>query len=476
MQITSITTKFLILLLIAFPVLLSSKVQALEIERIGTSSVDEKSLTFAEGPSSRFGLSVNGRTHQQTPLTTYRGYQYVTYFNADRRVCIGRKELPDGPWEVIQFKDHRFKTNDSHNTTVLGICDTDGTIHMAFDHHASRLNYRISKLGAAHAPDKVKWDVSLFGDILHTLGSVGADKSVTYPRFLPAPNGNLLFYYRAVTSGNGHGMLEEYNGDKHDWTPGLGEFIARDMGTYTVDGKKSPYRCPYLNSISYAGKRLHVSWIWRDRFEKTHPRNQHDLCYAYSDDNGRTWNNSAGNLIGETGKTFIHLNTSGLTVSPIPTNTGLSNQNTHFAYPDGSIHIVMLQRPKGGKRNVYHHHWRTPDGIWKSTALPFWGSRPKIVGTKDQSLILAYTGRNQLRLAKGVPNSDKTRWEWSAIKLPGAHSCYGDALLDYERWEAENVLSIYSQEEPAKAIRTKQSKPINGHPSPLTIVDYRLKK
>lgn len=443
------------------------------LERIWAGTVDREALTFAEGPATRFGNTVNGRTHQQEPLTSYRGWQYVTWFDADRKVCIGRRKLPVGRWEVIRFNDHRFKTNDSHNTAVLGICHGDGTIHMAFDHHASRLNYRISQPGAAHHPESVRWDASLFSGVLHTLGSVKPEKSVTYPRFFNAPNGNLMFYYRSVTSGNGDGMIEEYNGDRQDWTPGLGKFIARDIGSFKAGGKTSRFRCPYLNSISYSGDRLHVSWIWRDRFEKTNVRNQHDLCHAYSDDHGRTWRNSDGTVIGRTGTTFIHLNSPGLVVAPIPVNTGLSNQNTHYAYPDGSIHIMLLHHAQGTSRTVYHHHWRTPEGTWKSEALPLTGHRPKLVGTEDRTLFLVYTRGDQLRIAMGIPNPERSAWKWSDIKLPDPHPCYGDALLDLERWNSESILSIYSQQPPEKLVRTKQTSALDGHPSPLHVADYR---
>jgi hypothetical protein len=448
---------------------------AAEVERIWAGTVDGKALTFADGPATRFGNTVNGRTRQQDPIASYRGWQYVTWFDADRRVCIGRRKLPSGRWEVIRFQDHRFKTNDSHNTAVLGICDTDGTIHMAFDHHASQLNYRVSKSGAAHNPESVKWDASLFSGVLHTLGSVKPAESVTYPRFFNAPNGNLLLYYRSVTSGNGDGMIEEYNGDKQDWTPGLGKFISRDIGTFSAGGETSRYRCPYLNSISYSGNRLHVSWIWRDRFEKTHPINQHDLCYAYSDDHGRTWHNSAGTVIGETGKSFIHLDTPGLVVAPIPTHSGLSNQNTHYAYPDGGIHVMMLHHAQGSSRTVYHHHWRTAVGVWKSEALPFTGNRPKLVGTEDRTLYLVYFAGERVRIVKGVPNSDKSAWNWTDVTLPDPHSSYGDPLIDITRWNAEKIMSIYSQEAPSKTVRTKQSKPLDGQPSPLIVTDYRFK-
>ena len=456
----------------------SAQLQATQIRLVNASEVDKRTLTFAEGPAAKFSTTVNGRTHQQNPLVTYRGYQYVTYFDAQRRVCLGRRKLPDGKWDNIQFKDHKFKTNDSHNSAVIGICDKDGTIHMAFDHHATQLNYRISKIGAAHDPESVKWNAKLFSPVLHTLGTVKLDKRVTYPRFVPAPNGNLLLYYRSVTSGNGNGEIEEYDGKRHRWRRGMGPFIARDQGTYTFDGRTSQFRCPYMNNLSYAGDRLHASWIWRDRFEKTSAKNQHDLCYVYSDDNGRTWLNSDGKLIGRTGKKLINIDSPGLVVIPIPSGAGLSNQNTHYAYPDNSIHMVMRGRGKNeqtGKLAVqYFHCWRTSKGEWDFAPLPLNGKRPKLLGTKNHSLVLVYTRGSQLAIAVGKPNAKRTQWKWSDIKLPRPHSCYGDALIDMQRWEEEQILSVYSQLEPEKKIKTSQPGPVDGDPTPLYVVDYKI--
>ena len=457
----------------------ADEVKADEVKLLSNSIVDKETLTFAAGPAAKFSTAVNGRSHQQTPLTTYRGYQYVTYFDAQRRVCIGRRKLPAGSWEVIYFNDHRFKTNDSHNTTVLGICVQDGTIHMAFDHHASKLNYRVSKLGAAHDPESVQWNADLFGTVTHSLGSVAADPKVTYPRFFSAPNGNLMLFYRSVTSGNGNGMLEEYDGKEHDWTPSLGKAIARDMGTFEAKGKTSEFRCPYMNSVSYAGERLHMSWVWRDRFEKTNPRNQHDLGYAYSDDDGLTWMNSAGNVIGRTGKDFIHLNSPGVVVAEIPIDSGLSNQTTHFAYADGSIHVVVRQTHEALEVDRYFHYWRDSKGEWRQEILPFSGGRPKLVGTRNRSLVLVYTdeyddGKEELLIAQGQPNSDLTGWQWSSVKLPFRQSLSGEPLVDYARWKREEVLSIYFQEEPEKTIRTNKSGPVDGLPAPLRVLDLSL--
>ena len=440
---------------------------------IYTSVIDKAALTFAYGPASKFGNTVNGRTHQQEALVSYRGYQYATYVDADRRICIGRRKLPGGSWDVIHFDDHRFETNDSHNTAVIGICDADGTIHLAFDHHATPLNYRVSELGVAHRPESLKWDASLFGPIMHSLGSVATHERVTYPRFFPSPNGNLMFFYRAVTSADGDGMIEEYDGQKHAWTSGLGKFIARDIGVFKADGKESLYRCPYMNALTFAGQRLHASWVWRDRFERTNADNQHDLCYAYSDDLGRTWHNSGGIVIGRTGQQFIHLDTPGVAVASIPINFGLSNQNTHFAYEDGGIHVMLRHRLPGEIAGTweqrYFHYWRNPSGEWNHETLPIVGRRPKLLGTPDRTLVLVYTDEGEMFMAKGVPNSDRTRWDWSSLQFPKRMSAFGDAAVDYSLWKQGQTLSVYHQESPTRFLETELPEPVDGFPTPLRV-------
>jgi hypothetical protein len=112
--------------------------------------------------------------------------------------------------------------------------------------------------------------------------------------------------------------------------------------------------------------------------------------------------------------------------------------------------------------------------VWHQEVLPFSGGRPKLVGTKERLLLLLYTDEEQLFIAKGLPNSRRSRWQWSQAELPIPHSICGEALLDLPRWEAERTLSVYGQEEPARTIRTWRREPIDGFPSPLNVVDYRL--
>jgi len=432
--------------------------QAADVELLESTIVDNNALNFtATKPPTTFNRNINGRTYQRFPMATFKGYQYATYYDEDRYVCLARRKLPDGAWDALRFTDYTISSSDSHNSTTVGICHKDGTIHLAFDHHADALNYRVSEVGVASSPEEVVWDANLFSAVTDRLGSVGRVTGLTYPSFFNASNGNLMLYYRSGGSGNGDGMIQEYNGTTHDWTTGLGRFISRN-GTYSGNiSNNSTSRCPYINGISYGGNRLHASWGWRE--SSAGSSNNHDLNYAYSDDHGRTWYNNAGTKIGTTGtSSVISINSPGLIVADIPQNIGLSNQYTHYAYADGSCHVMVAHS------GSYQHYWRNAAGVWNNAALSFGGSRPKMTGDEDGNLFLVYTSGGKPRIAKGVPNAGQTAWSWSLVYTQNV-SEGGEGQLDYSRWETERVLSIYGQETPSDSGET---------PSPLHVFDYKV--
>jgi len=337
-----------------------------EIELLSSSIVDPNGLNFAEGDATRFSLNINGRTYQRPPLNTFKGYQYVSYYDKNRNVCLGRRKLPDGEWEILRFTDYTMPGSDSHNVVTHGICAKDGTIHLSFDNHADLFNYRVSEPKVALNPETIEWSVDLFGPVENELGSLGSIERFTYPYFFNAPNGNLMLYYREGGSGNGQGMIQEYDGDAGEWTTGLGRFIA-STGSYTgALSTNSQSRNPYLNGISYAGNRIHVSWGWRE--SSGGAQFNHDICYAYSDDNGRTWRNNDGIIIAHTGSSFITVDSPGLVVASIPQNQGLSNQYTQYAYEDGSCHVIVSHNEQGTSDRRYHHYWRDAGGSWNGAA------------------------------------------------------------------------------------------------------------
>lgn len=450
--------------------LLSAFCLGQELTLIGQSIVDPKALNLAKGKHTKFSTRINAATHQQEALSTFKGYQYVTYYDAQRHVCLGRRQLPDGPWQIIRFTDYRFKSSDSHRVTSLGICQGDGTIHLAFDHHGGSLHYRVSNIGVALNPDDLTWDRSLFGPVTDRLGPNGKQKGISYPRFIPSPKGDLLFYFRRGGSGSGDGHLFRYQGAKSQWVKAPSLFISQ-KGTYRgVVTPESKRRNPYLNTLSYGGTRLHASWCWR---ETPNAATNHSLAYTYSDDHGKTWRNNQGKKIGETGTSPITISAPGLTVVEIPQGQGLTNQNTHYAYPDHSVHVITRYRPPTKKERLYHHHFRSPQGKWTTTSMNFRGSRPKLVGGPDRSLYLVAKEDDALEVTRGTPQSTSGPWTWKRIYRQKGTQAGGDGLIDLSCWNLYGVLSILDQEKPSHVLRYRGEKITDGLPTPLIVRDFR---
>jgi hypothetical protein len=171
----------------AAPTAVAAEEASIRMKKIGESVVDPAALVYEK---SAWGTCPNGKAFQQDGIASHDGRQYITWWDGQRRLCIGRRKMPYGVWEAIHFDDYRHKATDTHNVTVLGICPKNGTIHLAFDHHVHPLHYRVSEEGAA--TEAVKWTAELFGPVTSKLNANGKPLGqVTYPRFLISPEGKL---------------------------------------------------------------------------------------------------------------------------------------------------------------------------------------------------------------------------------------------------------------------------------------------
>ncbi len=80
-----------------------------QVTKLGDSVVDAEALTIRGA----FGQCINGLAFQQDAVVTHQNHQYVAYYDAKRRVCLARRRLPDGDWQVVRFEDYAFKSNDA---------------------------------------------------------------------------------------------------------------------------------------------------------------------------------------------------------------------------------------------------------------------------------------------------------------------------------------------------------------------------
>ena len=436
-----------------------------------TTKVTRSKVGSALTISGRWGNFINGKSYQRMPIETYKGWQYVTYYDPQRHVCIGRRKLPDGIWELIQFKDYLFEGNDNHNVTVLGISQGDGTIHLAFDHHGEPLNYRVSKPGVATDPDNMQWNASLFSDVRDWLKQGEQLSNVTYPRFVPTPQGGLLLVSRNGASRDGKITFAEYNPDRGSWSSRWE--VTNNKGLYVFGDKECDRRNAYLNGVHYgeASKRLHMSWNWREKYLGI----MHNLNYAYSDDNGRNWFNSAGQQIGNPGR-LISINSPGLVVWEITPDQGLDNQEGQYVDALDRPHICLwhllngiTSKDRDPAKSAYYHYWRDETGIWRQNEIfsPVGGgddkqrNRPKIISTPGHDLIAIFNNKARIVLVRATVEN-KYR-DWNVIHVEEG-PWDGEPLPDLGRWREERILSVYMQKEPSKS----------GEPTDLFVVDFSI--
>jgi len=441
--------RFLAILLAALAAYPACGATGVALERLSESEVDARALTIDGG----FGQAINGKSFQQDILVSHRGHQYLGYYDADRRVCLARRALPSGPWEVIRFPDYNFESNDAHNTISVGLCVADGTIHLAFDHHGHPLHYRVSRPGVATEAAALDWSPDLFGPIRSSL-EAGPEIRITYPRFIPTPDGGLQFCYRRGGSGNGDRMLVDYDPVGGAWS-GTRQ-IDSGSGVYRDAMGESDSRCSYPNGYDYGPRgRLHATWVWRESAQGAN----HDLAYAWSDDGGRRWRNSAGEVLD--GPPSVE--SPGLTAVPISRDYGLMNTHGQAVDTEGRIHAVLRHctdeslaaaGSKPGEHrwgppeaNRYFHYWRADDGAWHRRELPPpAGSRPKLFMTPENDAIVIVNVEGRLHLYGATASA-----LWEDWRLLHAEPGYfvNEMLGDPSRWRAEGVLYVVVQDSPA---------------------------
>jgi len=439
-------------------------------------------------PTVSFSVAtVHGVTFQQDGLTTYKGWQYATYYqgnssNGTGKVAVARRPLPNGIWETLVLNDYTFSTTDSHNDVVLGICPGDGSIHLSFDHHVNDLHYRVSIPGAAENPGNTAWTPALFGPVTDHLTGSAVMGAVTYPRFIPTPSGKLLFTYRYGGSGGGDEILYVYDGATHAWSL-VGQYTSRS-GSYTGTFASGTDRNGYFdNTLFDSSGRLHASWCWRETPDAS---SNHDLLYAYSDDAGRTWKNQLGATIGIAGSSFISINSPGITGWSIPQKRNYINNSAMTVDRSGRVHVVAWHLPDAAPDQTFTtalsssarfiHYWRGMDGIWRKNETSLTGTRAKLSADDDGRLFLIYGDATNVRIAAANPSSNpemspSNSWnDWAPLSLSGALPA-GKAntvniITDTARWDADRIISVYAQETNISGTA----------PTPLHVLDYHVSR
>ncbi len=332
-------------------------------------------------PNSCFGGSVSVQAFNQNGIWITDTHVFAVYWDADKHLTLARRHLSGGGWVKIKFSDV-LKTVDSHRTPGVAVSPEDGTIHLAFGHHIDTLMYRISNLKGAVVPD-AEFNEALFTGTRNQLRMGDILTRFTYPTFISGAGNKLLMFWRFGGSGNGDTYLSEYTSD-NGWGPKIQ--VISGQGSYNT----SLTRNAYWNDIIVKEGRIHLSWCWRESKMGTYFN--HDLNYAYSDDNGKTWYSDKGILAAKSDSLVINVNTAGIVAWPVR-GYNMANNCGETVDGAGRVHTVLrFETSPGSKKNTYYHIWKNPGKGWNKTQLNFPASiksfgRPKIFADTNDNTI-----------------------------------------------------------------------------------------
>ena len=83
--------------------------------------------------------SVNATVYRRNSVASDEKYQYVAYYDADRKVMLAQREIGSTEWKVEQTQ-YSGNTADAHNGISIMV-DGEGYLHMSWDHHVHPLRY-----------------------------------------------------------------------------------------------------------------------------------------------------------------------------------------------------------------------------------------------------------------------------------------------------------------------------------------------
>jgi len=272
-----------------------------------------------------------------------------------------------------------------------------------------------------------------------------------------------------IRAGAGSDVLFKYDHSKSTW---------ETVGIYLVG-----IGCnPYPNGISYEPRRnrLHVTWTNRhfidydganDPNSTIHkaqagpngPENNQDLCYAASDNLGKSWfmpSSSSSVSAGLDGNNTIDddtPNTGIISIDPqfiavnIPKHSGIMNQEAQCVDTQGGVHV--LNRDNRSGTEFWKHYYVRPGGTsWDTMVIPdciptATGPRGTIAyGPASDSVYFALPsnepGKKHLTILQKRRSPEGT---WQDIETLWQDEGYdGEPLVDEEALLEHGLLSVFT--------------------------------
>lgn len=369
--------------------------------------------------------SVNTAVFRGSSLATHGDTQYIAYYDGDGHVVLGKRSLGSDSW-TLHKTQYKGKVSDAHNVISLGV-DGDGYLHVSFDHHGHPLRYAKSV-----APGSLE-----LGDMQAMTGI--DENDVTYPEFHTMPDGDLIFAYRSGVSGRGNLVLNRYSVKEGRWSR------VHDV---LIDGEGK--RNAYWQMFADENGILHLSWVWRETWLV---ETNHDLCYARSDDGGKTWRKSDGSLY------QLPITMSSAEVAwNIPENSELINQTSMTADAAGNPYIATYWRDQQDSVPQYRLVWHDGDK-WnmdtvgrRSTPFSLSGGGTKMIPIARPRIVS--DGKKACYVFRDVERGSKVsvaftpeigRKDWSVTDMTDFSVDAWEPSHDLNLWNSRRKLHVFVQ-------------------------------
>jgi hypothetical protein len=393
-------------------------------DKVLSQSNNVRTVAVGEGWA---GNSVNAVIFRKNSLVSFKSFQFISYYDADGFLILGRRKLNSDQWELKRTV-YKGNITDAHNDISI-ILDGDGYLHVSWDHHNNPLRYSRSK-----APFSLE-----LSDKMPMTGLV--EQSVSYPEFYSLPDGNLLFFYRNGASGRGNLVINKYDKKTQKWS---------QLHSNLIDGEGK--RSAYWQACVDKKGGIHISWVWR---ESADVASNHDMCYVWSADGGKTWQKSTGELYN------LPITASNAEYAcQIPQKSELINQTSMFADASGNPFIASYWRESNDSVPQYHliykenQQWKVLNTNFRKTPFSLSGvgtkripvSRPQIISwtaAKKQAVALIFRDEERnskisMAFCRNLQNA-----EWQVTDMLDESVGLWEPTYDTELWKNRQILHLF---------------------------------
>jgi hypothetical protein len=370
------------------------------------------------------GTSINTVVFRKNALVSFKEWQFAAYYDTAGHVVLSKRNLRSGNW-VTKQTSFTGNIRDAHNSISI-MADGDGYLHMSWDHHGTHLKYCQSKE-----------PLSLEMDTMRAMTGLNETK-VTYPEFYKLSTGDLLFLYRDGASGKGNLVLNRYFTKTKKW---------QQVQNNLIDGENK--RNAYWQACTDNKGAFHISWVWR---ESSDVATNHDMCYAKTEDGGKTWLRSDKTIyalpINATNAEYIAL---------IPQKSELINQTAMCADDAGRAYIASYWKKESGNPQyqlLFYNgkRWMQQQVSARKATFSLSGTGTKKIPIARPQLLVHgkkafYFFRDEERGNKVSVfiNDDLEKGKWRVTDIAGENVGQWEPLLDSELWKNKKQLHLFVQ-------------------------------